>query len=143
MNSIEIKTLIDITNTKVNRSGQGSQLQLNQQRNFITLLQCLEIKSIIDYANSPQIEESNVKNLGFGSKYRDTHKFWTFRFTTDRDLVYQDNQGNPLGGLIEDLHEVPIIKNLTETVNIDKSIFDCKDDAYRNTLVRLLDSNNQ
>lgn len=143
MNTIEVKTLVDITNTRVNRSSQGTQLALDQQRNFITLTQCLEIKSIIAYTDRPQIEECDVKNIGFGSKYRGKQRVWTFRFTTDRDSVYQDNDGNPIGGLIEDLHEVPVIKNLTETVNIDKSIFDCKDLNYRNTVVTLIESHNQ
>lgn len=138
MEKIEIKTLIDITNTRVNRLGQGNQVQIDQQRNFITLIQCAEIKSIIEYTFSPTMEEVDLKKLGFGSHYKGRHSVWTFRFQTDRSGVYQDDNGDPVGLLLEDLHEVPIIKNLSETINIDKPIFDCKDQITKNTLVTLL-----
>ncbi len=137
MDQIEIKTLIDITQTKKHRSSQGSELELNQQRNFITLIQCLEIRSIISFEQPPYFEDTDIKNVGFGKKFKGTHRVWVFKFVTDRQSVYLDNEGNPIGNLIEDLHEVPIIKNLTETVNIDKPIFDCKDLDFKNTLIRL------
>lgn len=139
MEIIEVQTLVDITNTKVNRLSQGSQLEIDQQRNFVTLMQCAEIRSIVSYDATPQVKDSqDLKKMGFGSAYKGKHKVWTFQFTTDRDSVYLDNEGNPVGGLIDDLHEVPIIKNLTETINIDKSIFDCKDSTLKNTIVRLV-----
>lgn len=138
MEKIEIKTLIDITNTRVNRSGQGNQIQIDQQRNFITLIQCAEIKSIIEYTSSPILEEIELKKLGFGTEYKGKHRVWTFRFQTDRSGVYKDDEGNHIGLLLEDLHEVPIIKNLSETINIVKPIFDCKDQITKNTLVTLL-----
>jgi len=139
MDVIEIQTLVDITNTKVNRLTQGTQLEIDQQRNFITLMQCIEIRSIVSFSKSPKLDlDQDAKKLGFGSNYKGKHSVWTFRFETDRDGVYTDNEGNPVGALIEDLHEVPIIKNLTETINIDKSIFDCKDPLTRNTIVRVV-----
>lgn len=138
MDQIEIQTLIDITRTKINRPSQGSELSANQQRNFTTLMQCIEIRSIVEFDQPPEIAQvQDIKKLGFGTDYKDKHTVWTFRFKTDRQSVYLDDLGNPVGNLIEDLHEVPIIKNLTETVNIDKAIFDCKDQKYRNTVVRL------
>jgi hypothetical protein len=134
---IEIRTLIDITNTKVIRIGQGTELQLNQQRNFITLMQCIEIRSIVFYDKSPEIlPEQDIKKLGFGTIYKGKHKVWMFKFNTDRDGVYQDDSGDPLGHLIEDLHEVPVIKNLSETINIDKPIFDSKDQLLKNIIIR-------
>jgi hypothetical protein len=63
---------------------------------------------------------------------------WTFTFSPDRDGVYQDNDGNDLGFLLEDIHEVPVIKNLTETINIDKAIFDLKDSKNKNTIIKAL-----
>jgi hypothetical protein len=138
MDIIEIQTLVDITNTRVIRLSQGSQLELDQQRNFITLTQCIEIRSIVSFSASPKVDEVDLKKIGFGTAYKGRHKVWTFRFETDRESVYQDNDGNPVGGLIEDLHEVPVIKNLSETINIDKSIFDCKDLLLKNTIVRIV-----
>lgn len=140
MDTIEIQTLIDITNTRAIRLSQGTQQEVDQQRNFVTLLQCIEIRSIVSFEESPSIETVNIKNLGFGTAYTGKHIVWTFRFQTDREAVYQDDSGNPIGNLLEDLHLVPVIKNLTETINIVKPVFDCKDSATRNTIVRILSS---
>lgn len=136
MQTIEIKTLVDITNTKVIRQNQGTQQQLDQQRNFITLLQCIELRSVVHYELAPEIEEVDIKELGFGSKYKGKHRVWTFKFSPDRDRAYMDENGQDPQTLIEDLHEVPVLKNLTETVNIVKPIFDLKDGLYKNTIVK-------
>lgn len=138
MDTIEIQTLIDITNTRAIRLSQGTQEEVDQQRNFVTLLQCIEIRSIVSFETSPRVETVNIKNLGFGSAYNGKHTVWTFRFQTDREAVYQDDFGNPIGNLLEDLHEVPIIKNLTETINIVKPVFDCKNSVTRNTIVKMI-----
>lgn len=139
MDIIEIQTLVDITNTRVSRLSQGTQQQLDQQRNFVTLIQCIEIRSIVSFNEPPVIKTGqDLKHLEFGTNFKGKHTVWTFRFSTDRESVYADNDGNYIGGLIEDLHEVPVIKNLTETININKSIFDCKDLLTRNTIVRLV-----
>lgn len=135
MQTIEIKTLIDITNTKVIRPNQGTQQELDQQRNFITLNQCIELRSIISYELPPKAESVDIKSLGFGTNYKGKHKVWTFKFSPDRDHAYFDGSDNPVGSLVNDLHEVPVIKNLTETVNIDKAIFDLKDPLLKNTII--------
>ena len=138
MEFIEIQTLIDITMTRVSRPSQGTQLQLDQQRNFTTLAQCIELRSIVSYDLGPVCEKIDVKNLGFGTNYKGKNLIWTFRFRPDRSMVYIDDSGDPLGHLINDLHEVPIIKNLTESINIDKPIFDIKDERFKNTIIKAL-----
>ena len=141
MDIIEIKTLIDITNTKVNRPNQGTQLEVDQQRNFVTLNQCVELRSVVFYNNKPSFETIDVKDRGFGSVYKGRHKVWTFIFNPDREGVYIDNEGNNIGFLLEDVHGVPVIKNLTETINIDKAIFDLKDSKFKNTIITALPGN--
>jgi hypothetical protein len=138
MEFIEIQTLIDITMTRVTRLSQGTQLQLDQQRNFITLTQCIELRSIVSYDLGPTSEKKDIKNLGFGTNYKGKNIVWTFRFSPDRSGIYTDETGNPLGNLVNDLHEVPIIKNLTESINIDKPIFDIKDERFKNTIIKAL-----
>jgi len=135
MEVIEIKTLVDITNTKVIRPNQGSQLEYNQNRNFITLRQCVEIRSIVSYDNPPGIETVDVKDLGFGTAYKGKQKVWTFKFIPDRVGVYASDKGD-IGCLLDDLDLVPIIKNLEETVNIDKAVFDCNNPATKNILIK-------
>ena len=136
MQTIEIKTLIDVTNTKVIRPNQGTQQQLDQQKNFTTLKQCIELRSIISYEQSPIVENIDIKDLDFGKAYKGKHKVWTFRFSPDRDHSYMDEHGNTIGVLYEDVHGVPVLKNLTETVNIDMAIFDIKDPQLKNTIIK-------
>jgi hypothetical protein len=136
MEIIEITTLIDITYTGINRLNQGSKIQLDQQRNFNTLIQCLELRSIINYQLPPVSEKIDIKNLNFGSIFKGKHNVWTFRFSPDRTGAYFNEEYGLVGELINDINEVPIIKNLTETINIDKAIFNLTDSVNKNTLIK-------
>jgi len=132
MDTIEIQTLIDITNTNVTRPNQGTQLELNQYRNFTTLRQCAEIRSVILYDGNPSVELVDIKGMGFGNRYKGKQAVWTFWFSPDRPAVY----GDDLEFLIADMDQIPVITNLTETINIDKAIFDLKDSTYKNTIIK-------
>jgi hypothetical protein len=132
MNIVEIKTLVDITSTGVGRPHQGSQLELNQERNWVTLNQCIGIRSLIEYDNTPIAEVVDIKNLGFGKNYKGKQKVWTFRFETDRPEVY----GSECELLVEDLDQVPVIKKLSETINIDMAVFDTSSTDFKNTIIR-------
>jgi hypothetical protein len=137
METIEIKTLIDITKPNVSRPGQGTELEQQQYKNWITLQQCIGLRSIIEYDAIPTVNFVDLRGKGFGSKYKGEHKVWTFRFRPDRTMAY-DSQGNIIGLLYNDLHQVPMIKKLTETINILKEMFDLEDPQYRNTTVTAL-----
>lgn len=137
MQVIEIQTLVDITDTKVNRPRAGQQKEHDQYRNFTTLKQCAEIRSNIMYDTSPSVETVDVKDMGFGSKFKGKQQVWTFRFTPERSGVYIDGN-NEIGALIEDIHGVPVIQNLTETINMTKAIFELKDTATKNTIIKAL-----
>ena len=132
MNVVEIKTLIDITSTGVGRPNQGTQLELNQERNWVTLNQCLGIRSLIKYYSKPTVEAVDVKGMGFGKKFTGKHNVWTFRFETDQDAVYGEN----CELLVDDLDAVPVIKNLAETINIDIAVFDTSSTDFKNTIIR-------
>jgi hypothetical protein len=135
MDIIEIKTLVDITKTGVFRLNQGSQLELDQNRNFTTLLQCLELRSIVGFGNDPATSTNDLKTSKFGSNFKGKHQVWTFEFNPDRTGAYLDDENNYVGNLIRDLDQVPIIKNLTETININRAVFDLTSDKDRNTIV--------
>ena len=137
MQTIEIKTLIDITNTKVSRPTQGTQLEMDQHRNFTTLKQCAELRSIIAYDFSPEKQLVDVKDLGFGSKYKGKHAVWTFRFSPDRSGAYAKDD-NDIGCLLEDVHGVPVVEKLTETINIEKAIFELIDASSKNTVIKAI-----
>jgi hypothetical protein len=137
MQVIEIKTLVDITDTKVNRPRQGLQLEHDQYRNFTTLKQCLEIRSNIVFDTEPSVETLDVKDMGFGSNFKGKHQIWTFRFSPERAGAYTEGN-NEIAAVVEDVHSVPVIQNLKETINIDKAIFDLKDLATKNTIIKAI-----
>lgn len=137
MKIIEVKTLIDISNTNVRRINQGSQLELNQFRNWVTLLQCIGLRAIIEYDKDPICEKVNIGGLGFGEKYKGVHNVWTFHFRPDQEDAFFDGQ-DALGLLKEDLDKVPIIVNLTETINIGKAAFIVNDQLFANTIAKFL-----
>lgn len=141
MELIEIKTLIDITNTNLKRPNTSADLESNQHRNWTTFLQCIGLRCIITYDKNPVISEIDIKDMSFGSKYKGKQKVWTFRFSTDRNDSYLDN-GNKIGLLLNDLHQVPIIENLNESINIPKAVFDINDSNWCNTVVTLLEPGN-
>ena len=136
MEVIEIQTLIDITKPNVVRAGQGSILEQNQYKNWVTFQQCIGLRSIITYDELPQLSTTDVKGLGFGTKIKGEHVMWTFRFYPDRNFAYEDDAGDLIGLLKHDLHQVPVIEKLTETINITKSVFDLEDPLFRNTIIK-------
>ena len=135
MDIIEIKTLIDITNTEVKRINQGSQLELDQYRNWTTLLQCIGMRAIINYDRNPSVDTIDISKLGFGSDYKGKHRVWTFQFRPDREDAFADS-GDPTILLHRDMDKIPVIKNLTETINIDIAVFDLTDPKRINTLIQ-------
>jgi hypothetical protein len=137
MEVIEIKTLIDITDTGVRRPSQGTQQQIEQFKNWITLKQCVELRSVVEYDCPPSVEVVDIKGLGFGRVFKGQHAVWTWQFSPDREMIYADDN-DALGGLVGDIDQVPIIQKLTETINIDKPVFELTDVNLRNTIVRII-----
>jgi len=137
MEVIEIKTLIDITDTGVRRPSQGTQQQIDQCRNWTTLKQCVELRSVVEYDNGPAVEITDVAGLGFGRVFKGRHAVWTWQFSPDREMIYAEGD-DPLGGLISDIDQVPIIQKLTETINIDKPVFDLTSVNLKNTIVKII-----
>ena len=140
MEVIEIRTLIDITDTGVKRPSQGSQQELDQYKNYITLKQCIELRSVISYDFSPNCTETDIKGLGFGRVFKGKHRVWTWRIRPDRELVFAQDD-NPIGGLMHDIDQVPVIKKLSETINIDKPVFDLSDNDFKNTTIKIISGN--
>lgn len=137
MEIIEIHTLVDITRPRVWRPGQGSELEQKQFKNWTTFLQCIELRSIIA-SDEPLITTvSSLKGMGFGSKYTGEHTYWTYRFVPDRDFSYQDETGNLIGFLLNDLHNVPVIPELMETIRLQKCVFDTQSSRNKNCVITI------
>ena len=121
MAKIEIRTTVDITRTNVHRPDQGTEKQLNQQRNYTTFLQVLGLRSIYSIVQDPKFIEGE----------------WTFCVDTDRSGVYELD-GDPVGYLKQDLDMVPVVTGLDEVKpNKNKIIKISK--PQPNTFVQLIE----
>ena len=116
-------TLVDITATGVIRGNDPDNTERNQQRNWETLLQCIGLRTQPQNIQEPQCSTfSDIGIAEFGDFYSGTQKLWTWSWTVEREGVY--DLGNvPLGGLLQDLEQVPIITGLEETARFMLPIF--------------------
>ena len=137
MDIIEIKTLIDITNTEVRRINQGTQQELDQFRNWTTLMQCIGLRAIMSYDRNPISEVIDVKELYFGTEFKGKHRVWTFQFRPDRSDAFAEKD-DQIALLRNDLDKVPVILKLTETINTLQAVFDLTDPKLANTIVKAL-----
>jgi hypothetical protein len=137
MEVIEITTLIDITNTGVRRINQGTQQELDQFRNWTTLMQCIGLRAIMSYDRDPESKIVDISTLGFGSDFKDKHRVWTFYFRPDRSAAFAAGD-DPIALLKQDLDKIPVILNLTETINTVVAVFDSTDKKVANIVIKAL-----
>jgi len=130
MQSFTIHTLIDVTETRVFKHQLGSELA-----KFMTLLQTIGLRANPAFSQGPNVEELNLKDLFFGSAYRGHHRVWTFKFDIEYDGAFVDAAGNEVGLLSSDLHYIPVITDLTETIDFRLAVFDTSSSDFRNTVV--------
>jgi hypothetical protein len=112
----QIVTLVDITRTNPTRSETDQHL-LGQQANFNTLLQSIGLRSNVEWTVDP-VESAG--SLPYPLEGR--ANYWTWTFEVEREEVFTKD-GNPVGLLLDDLHGVPIISQLNNSVDIDPPVF--------------------
>jgi len=116
-------SLVDITATGVIRDQDTDSLPRNQQRNWETLLQCMGLRTQpLNIEQPVLIEHAKLNTMDFGDFYTGEHNVWVWQWCTEREGVY-DLPGRPMGGLLQDLEQVPIITGLTETARFMLPIF--------------------
>ena len=117
-------TLVDITATGVIRSQDPDNLQRNQQRNWETVLQCIGLRTQPMNIEVPVVyEDVDIDNTKFGEFYHGRpQKVWAWAWTVEKSEIY-DLPNDPLGGLMQDLEQVPIVAGLEETARFLLPIF--------------------
>ena len=135
MQRFKIETLLDITETKQYRKEPGKEFPWQQQQNFVMLLQTIGMRVNPQYNTAPQVDEVNLKDYHFGTSFKGIHNVWSWEFYIEYDGDFTDAVGNPIGLLLQDLHFVPMITELTETVKLRMSMFDSRGIDSRNILV--------
>ena len=126
----EITTLVDITRTHAVKT-EPDQLKILQQNNFNSLRQAIELRSIVNWVNDPKRQEGRLPQ-GFDGKAA----YWTWIFDVEREDLFLSGN-DPVALLKDDLHGVPIVTGLTETVEIKPAAFQTKGDAV-NTIVKII-----
>ena len=112
----QIVTLVDITRTNPTRSETDQHL-LSQQANFNTLLQSIGLRSNVEWTVDPTECKGILPHPLEGKA-----NYWTWTFEVERDEVF-NKDGDPVGLLLDDLHGVPIISQLNNSVDIDPPVF--------------------
>ena len=133
MESFEIKTLIDITQTGQTKFKSQDRLLINQQANWNTFLQVLSMRVNPLFDSAPAVCKANVEGLGFGDEYEGEHNIWTFAFETERESALSEEL------LATDFDLVPVIKSLTETILNNSDAFRTKDSSAQNIVFKLAD----
>ena len=146
MHTFAIHTLVDITENGVLKSEfpfttKSGELvhdrdslitARNQQANFTTLLQLLQIRGNITWEQPPAKMHENIANWRFGTAYEGRHMIWTFLWQTEQMDVYAFD-ANRVGKLIEDFDQVPVVNFCKETATFPASAFITQDPTTINT----------
>ena len=106
-------TLVDITNTGITKFSKEQELARNQQRNWETVLQILNMRTQIFRVEQSVLEKQNLKDYEFGEQYLDTQRVWAFEFDVEFVGVVPTS----------DFEQVPVIVGLNETVKPPISLF--------------------
>jgi len=140
MQRITVYTLFDITNTGVLRRFKKEILPITknglsivneeqynfarrQQSNYEVLVQTLSLRTQVHNISNNKVRNDDVKKYNFDKSYKGKHNIWSFSYSVEHtDALVRDN--NPIGVLLQDCHNLPMLTNLTETIS-DKYI-DCK-----------------
>ena len=111
-----IISLVDITRANPARDETDKKL-LAQQANFNSLIQAIGLRSNVEWEQDPTKQTGSLP-LPFEGK----GSYWIWNFYVERDEVFLDNN-DPVGLLKQDLHNVPVINKLEETIELHPSVF--------------------
>jgi hypothetical protein len=94
----------------------------NQNSNFTTLIQLLQMRGNIIYKDSPVRKDEVIANTHFGEFYEGKQSHWTFNFFTEQQEVYA-TMDNKVGSLISDFDLVPVVSFCKETATNPTNTF--------------------
>ena len=140
MQQITVYTLFDITKTGVVRrfkpeilpvtkkglslsTEQDYNFARKQQSNYEVLIQTLSLRTQVHDITNSQVVNESVSKYNFDKSYKGKHNIWSFSYSVEHTDALERN-GNPIGVLLEDCHNLPMLTDLNETIT-DKYI-DCE-----------------
>lgn len=120
-------TFVDITRSQPSKDETDS-LKIRQQSNFNSLVQAIGLRSNIEWNRDPKKSDGRLPE---GIEGKAVH--WIWEFDCEREDVFlKDN--DPTALLKEDLHGVPVVDNLENSIELNPSAFQTKN-GNQNTWV--------
>jgi hypothetical protein len=146
MHEYRVHTLVDITNNgnlkqafpfktpggEVIHDKASLAIARNQNSNFTTMIQLLQMRANITWENPPMRVNDTLGNMGFGTFYEGTHTSWHFQFFSEQAGLYGDDM-DPTANLVGDFHQVPVVSFCKETATFPTSTFDTENLKTLNT----------
>ena len=111
----QITTLVDITRSNATRS-ESDRLKVGQQANFNSLIQAIGMRANVDWGSDPSFHTGRIPDQDGKANH------WIWEFETERDYIFHKNE-DPVGHLVDDLNNVPIIPNLNNSVDLYPAAF--------------------
>jgi len=130
MTRYQIITLIDITRSNPNRA-ETDPTVLGQQANFNSLVQGIGMRANVEWEQDPIMDTGVLPNPFEGKA-----TYWTWEFTVERDQVFERDD-DPVALLREDLHNIPIVSNLMNDVDLYPAAIQTQGDSI-NTHVSII-----
>jgi len=106
-------TLIDITNTGITKFSKEVEKARNQQRNWETVLQILNMRTQIFRVEQTVLDNQNLADYNFGTAYTGQQRVWSFEFDVEFEGVV----------LASDFDQVPVTVSLDETATPPIALF--------------------
>lgn len=116
MERYKVISLVDITRSGASRY-DTDKIKIGQQSNFNSLVQAIGIRANIEWNQDPKRLDGR-----FPDPIEGAGMYWIWEFTTERNQVFLKDD-DPVGLLMDDLNNVPIISNLENTVEFSHSAF--------------------
>ena len=122
-------SLIDITKTGVSRSKDAEdQKAVAQFANYMTVENCLQLRSNIKILTAPKGKIMDISNLKFGDNYRGEQMVWEFTFEPETPEAISVKTLN------EDFSLIPMLTGLDETIKITNGVYITDDEDHTNLL---------
>jgi hypothetical protein len=130
MTRYQIITLIDITRSNPNRAERDPTI-VGQQANFNSLIQGIGMRANVEWETDPVMTRGSLPKPFEGKA-----NYWTWEFTVERDQVFERNN-NPVALLVEDLHNIPVVSNLMNDVDLYPAAIQTQGDSI-NTHISII-----
>jgi hypothetical protein len=109
-----------------------------QIQNYNTLLQTISLRANPMNIKVDMAGNQNMQDYDFGDNFGGHQNVWFLSFVVEQLEVF-GNKSGPIGGLLQDCHQVPVITNLMESAPIHPAVFDTQNSNTKNLYFNIQD----